>query len=92
MFNLYEEVNSFITKYYEDEDHCDFIDKLESFLKVFYPGKEIYIYDYDTDNYTYELDGQLDDILNTAKDHKIIDFCNVWDDESMITILITNKD
>lgn len=90
MSNLYSQVESFIEDYYEDEDHCDFIDKLEKKLQDRYKGKHIYIYDFDTENDTSRLDMFVEDILAYAKSNKIVDSCAVWEDESLITVIIAD--
>lgn len=94
--NLYEKISNVIENYNMDTDKDnydleEYFDLIESNAHELYPNNKVYIYDYDTGNDTYELDSQLDDLLSLAKAHKIIDFCNCYDDETIITVIITDE-
>lgn len=91
---LYEQVNNAIANHYqttEDFDLEDFLDGINDSVLELYPDSDVLIYDYDTDNDTYELDTQLDDIMGAMKDRDVIDYCNVWDDMTIITVIVAKK-
>lgn len=85
---VYEKISEYI-KTQDSDDLEQYFDGIEKCALELYPNHNVYIYDYDTGNDTYELDRQLDDILDLAKRHQIVDFCNCWDNDKIITTIIT---
>jgi len=91
---LYKEIKETIKNYNQEceiYDIDDCFDAIEKKALEIYPDKKVIVLSYETDNDTYELDRQLDEILDIGKQEKIIDYCNCWDDKTIITTIIAEK-
>lgn len=91
---LYEQVSGAIENYNQTAGYFDmeeFWDGITDSVLKLYPDSDVLIYDYDTGNDTYELDRQLDDIMEVMKDRDVIDYCNVWDELTIITVIVAKK-
>ena len=91
MSELYKRVADATYNYHQTHHYYDFDEWAEAIIRAaheMYPDYEIIMLDYDTDNDTYELDRQLDDVMDVAKNYEVIDYCNTWDDETIISTIV----
>lgn len=94
MSGLYNAVKDAIDDYYQHSQEFDmeeYLQAIEDAAKQLHPNQDVLIFDYDTGNDTYELDRQLDDIIDAMTKYDCVEYCNVWDDLTVITVICANK-
>ena len=91
---LYQSVESAIAQYYQNLDgwdYDDWLDAIERGAKAVYPNSKILVYAYDTDNDTWELNRQLDEIMAAMRTNTVVDYCNLWDEETVVSVIVVKK-
>ena len=91
---LYHSVNNAIDRYnrhLKEWDCDDWLDAIERGAKAVYPDDKILVYAYDTDNDTWELDRQLNEIMAAMRTNNVIDYCNLWDDDMIVSVMVVKK-
>lgn len=94
MDRLYRAVKDAIDDYYQNSQEWDceeWLQAIEDAAKRIHPNQDVLIFDYDTGNDTYELDRQLDDIIGAMTKYDCVEYCNVWDDQTVVTVICANK-
>lgn len=91
---LYHSVENAIEQYYKHLDawdYDDWLDAIEQGAKAVYPNNKILVYAYDTDNDTWELDRQLDEVMAAMRTNTVVDYCNLWDEETIVSVMVVKK-